>query len=196
MDFSQSIMIMSLFKVIAMTNRELSVRPLEKQVLYLIDQGIKTFILREKDLPLDEYILLAKKIYHICQESNCELILHNFIEAGYELNCKSIHVPLNVLNEMSQKDLDFYNNIGCSCHSVKEGILAKKMGATYISISNIFETKCKEGLKGKGVDIIQDCKKALDIPVYSLGGINESNICLVKKAGCDGAILMRDMMVK
>lgn len=185
---------MCMFKKIAMTNRKISKRPLVKQIAFLIEQGIDTFILREKDLSKDEYIGLAREVLAVCMDKGANLILHNFVEVGKIISCKSIHLPLDVLINIPKDTLDYYDIIGCSCHSIEEGILAQNLGATYISIGNIFETSCKNGLKGKGTELIIRVKDKVEISVYGLGGINSNNIDEIVKSGADGAIIMSGYM--
>ncbi len=48
-------------KIICVTNRKLCSIPLEEQLAFLAKKGISRVILREKDLPEEEYAALAKK---------------------------------------------------------------------------------------------------------------------------------------
>ncbi|MGO0807446.1 thiamine phosphate synthase, partial [Clostridioides difficile] len=42
--------------------------------------------------------------------------------------------------------------------------------------SHIYETKCKEGLNPKGIELLKEAKKITDIKIIALGGILPSNV--------------------
>ena len=72
---------------------------------------------------------------------------------------------------------------------------AQALGCTYITAGHVFETDCKKGLPGRGLEFLQDVCAAVDIPVYGIGGIDADNIALVRNAGSSGACLMSSLMV-
>ena len=72
---------------------------------------------------------------------------------------------------------------------------AQASGCTYITAGHVFETDCKKGLPGRGVDFLRNVCAAVDIPVYGIGGIDADNIALVRDAGARGACLMSSLMV-
>lgn len=79
--------------------------------------------------------------------------------------------------------------VGKSCHSVEDVLNAEDEGADYVFISPIFE------VEGKGKPIgIEGLKKVLEvakIPVYALGGINNSNVEEILKTGVYGVAGIR-----
>lgn len=150
-------------------------------------------ILREKHLSEIDYYHMAKEVLKICNKNNKLCILHNFAETALKLNCKSIHLPLNVL-EKSQNYNRYFNLIGCSTHNVEQAQLAKYYGANYITYGHIFNTDCKRGLEPKGVETINKIVSSVNIPVYPLGGINKYNIELVMSQNVNGCAIMSGLM--
>lgn len=63
---------------------------------------------------------------------------------------------------------------------------AVKNGATQIILGTIFETECKKGLKGKGLEFVREICKACPVPVYAIGGINLERLQQVMDAGAAG----------
>lgn len=183
---------MSSYKRIAITNRHLCNVPLTsrlKQVLAHVDM----VILREKDMQADEYMELAKDLIALCKMNGTECILHTFIDVAKKLNHPHIHLPLPILINEADKLKDFIT-IGASVHSVDEANLAVSHAATYLVASHIFPTECKAGLEPKGLKLISDIKHITNLPVYGLGGINDSNEPLVINQGADGCCRMSDYM--
>lgn len=141
-------------------------------------------ILREKDLSDKEY----KKLYYKVKElaPNTEIIINSKLNVFKEVDERTIQ--LSFKDFMSLEEFDY--NVGVSVHTVEEGILAYRKGAKYLLASHIFETKCKEGLKPKGVQFISELRRAVNCKIIALGGINSDNYMEVIEAGADGVAVM------
>lgn len=158
----------------------------------LMGSNIK-IVLREKDLSEEDYECLAKKVLSICNSSNIECILHTYYNAATKLNCNNIHLPLHILRQNPHLYKNF-STIGVSIHSVSEAIEAQNLNATYITAGHIFDTDCKKGLPGRGLNFLNEIAGSVNIPVYAIGGINENNIDRVIKNGAYGACIMSGFM--
>jgi thiamine-phosphate pyrophosphorylase len=151
-------------------------------------------ILREKDLPEGEYRRLAEQALRICGKYGTNCILHSFAAAAAELGARSVHLPLPVLREMSGELKAEFAEIGASCHSAEDAREAQRLGCTYITAGHVFETDCKRGIPGRGLDFVRKVCKSVDIPVYAIGGISPENIAAVREAGAAGACVMSGIM--
>lgn len=177
-----------MYKKIAITNRNLCPDLLE-QIKKLNNSTFDYIILREKDLTLEEYISLAKQAIEISPK----IILHYYLDACEVLNYKKVHLPFNIFkNEI--KRLNNFDIAGVSTHSIEEAIEAESLGASYITASHIFETKCKEGLESKGLNWLNKVCESVNIPVYALGGINEKNAQSCVDVGAKGVCMMSEAM--
>ena len=78
---------------------------------------------------------------------------------------------------------------------MEDALEAQALGCTYITAGHVFETDCKKGLPGRGLEFLCKVCNAVDIPVYGIGGIDYDNIALVLNAGANGACLMSSLMV-
>ena len=81
-------------------------------------------------------------------------------------------------------------SVGASIHSLQEAIVVGNEGADFIVAGHIFETDCKKGLPGRGIDFLTSIIEQVDVPVYAIGGIDEFNIEEVSSAGASGACQM------
>lgn len=153
--------------------------------------GVDRIILREKDLKTEELLPLAKKIKELTEDYNCELIINSNIEAAEEINAFGLHLPFTSFLDF---DNSFNGEIGVSVHSVEEAIEASRRGASYILAGHVFVTKCKDGLKPRGVEFIREIKNNVKIPVIALGGIYPHNTKEVLDAGADGIAVMSTIM--
>ncbi len=151
-------------------------------------------ILREKDLPEEEYKSIALSAMKICEKYGTECILHTFHGVAKELGCKSFHAPLHVLESMSEDQRKTFSSLGTSCHSVEDATVAENLGCTYITLGHIFQTECKKGLPGRGTDLLKTVCEKVKIPVYAIGGISAGNIGQIKDAGAKGGCIMSSCM--
>ena len=178
-------------EIICVTNRALCRDDFFRRLEEIAQSCVKGVILREKDLTEEEYILLAKEAKKACGE---KLIIHTHEKVARQLGIKKIHMPMAALENM-RIDKAYFDEIGASCHSVKEAEKAQRIGCTYITAGHIFATDCKKGLKPRGTGFLKEVCEAVHIPVYAIGGISNENIRLVKEAGAKGACVMSGGMV-
>ena len=181
--------------VIAVTNRSLCERPFPEQIERVCNCHPKAIILREKDLPEEEYLLLAEKILNICREYDVPCMLHTYINTARKLEHPFIHLPLFLLKEYQGKLVNF-REIGCSVHSVEDALEAQNLGATYLTAGHIYTTNCKKGLPPRGLKFLGDVCDSVTIPVYAIGGIHPGTeqISEVIARGVAGGCIMSDMM--
>lgn len=151
-------------------------------------------VLREKNLSEKEYRNLASAVMEICRANDTVCILHNFADAALALGAENIHLPLPVLRRLPVKQREAFRRIGASCHSKEDALEAQELGCTYITAGHVFETDCKKGLPGRGLDFLADVVRSVQIPVYAIGGINSQNIRAVRQTGAGGVCVMSGAM--
>ncbi len=180
------------FKLVCVTARKLCgddfIKRLEK-----ISKNCDLIILREKDLTEEEYFSLGKKFLHVCSNGRAALVLHCFWKKALELHHDKIHLSLRDFRENPQIREKF-SLVGVSVHSLEEAKEAEAMGADYVTAGHIFETDCKKGLKGRGLEFLRQVSQGVSIPVYAIGGINAENMEQVKEAGAKGICIMSGFM--
>lgn len=122
-------------------------------------------------------------------------ILHSFVDAALQLQAEAIHLPMHILRGMTPEKRASFRILGASCHSAEEALEAESLGCTYITAGHVFETDCKKGLPGRGLEFLRNVCDAVQIPVYGIGGIQKENFAQVRGAGAAGACLMSSLMV-
>lgn len=187
-------MIIYMFNILCFTNRTLCHEDFLCRITQIAQANPYAIVLREKDLPENEYKILAKEVIQICSRYNTLCILHNFAGIAAELNHTALHVPLHILRSLSIEERSFFKILGASCHSTEDAIEAEKLGCTYITAGHIFATDCKKGLPERGTDFLSQICHSISIPVYAIGGINQTNIDRIYQAGAKGACLMSSFM--
>lgn len=181
-------------KVLAVTCRSLFAGDFLEQVARLADSPIQGIILREKDLPEEAYEGLAGEVLALCRSKGMPCILHTYVGAAVRLGCREIHLPLPLLRKLSKEMHSCFDTIGVSVHSSEEAVEAAHLGATYLTAGHIFDTDCKAGLPGRGLDFLGEVCRKVSIPVYAIGGITPRNLPEVVEAGAQGGCMMSALM--
>ena len=187
-------MIMCMSDILCVTNRKLCCDDFLVRIERIAASHPAGIILREKDMLPEAYETLAAAIIEICDRHDVRCILHSFPDVAISLHAQAIHLPLHLLRKMTQEQKSQFTDIGASCHSVEDALEAQSLGCTYITAGHVFETDCKKGLPGRGLDFLRNVCAAVEIPVYGIGGIDSDNIALVRNAGASGACLMSSLM--
>ena len=180
------------FKLVCVTARKLCGDDFIKR-LENISKNCDLIILREKDLTEEEYFSLAEKFLNVCSYGGATLVHHCFWKKALELHHDKIHLSLKDFRENPQIREKF-SLVGVSVHSLEEAKEAEALGADYVTAGHIFETDCKKGLKGRGLEFLRQVSQGVSIPVYAIGGISTENMEQVREAGANGACIMSGFM--
>lgn len=181
--------------IICVTNRKLCSGDLLTQIARLAKAAPRAIILREKDMPEEEYRELAGKALAICENAGVSLILHSFTDTAISLGCYDIHLPLPMLRGLTEEKKKSFLRLGTSVHSIEEAKEAQELGCTYITAGHVFETDCKRGLPGRGLVFLKNVCDSTELPVYAIGGITPDNIKSVRACGVAGACIMSSAMI-
>ena len=183
---------------IVITNRHLVQGDFLKQLEKVTKLHLHALILREKDLADDAYESLAKKVFDLCKREDITFFLHTKIEIARKIGCQNIHLSIPVLKGLSETEkkalTEDFCDISISCHSMEDVEIAMAGGATQIILGTIFETECKKGVLGKGVEFVREICQKCPLPVYAIGGMNLQRLPLVIDAGAAGCCMMSGFM--
>ena len=167
--------------LIAVTDRGLCSGDFLTQIKKIVSLHPHSLILRERDLPDEEYLPLARQVQAICEKEadvKVPFFVHSRIGIARQIGCPNLHLPLP------------------TSHSMEDMQQALALGADLIILGTIFETECKKGLRGRGLAFVEEICSACPVPVYAIGGIKESNIDAVMAAGAAGGCMMSGFMKK
>ncbi len=182
---------MSTFDLVCVTSRVLCTDDFIARIGALAEAGIDRIILREKDLSEHAYLTLARQAL---EAGGNRVVLHHFPSTCAALHAPRLHVsfPQLVENPALRQQVTL---LGVSIHAPEEAVRAEALGADYVTAGHVFDTDCKRGLPGRGLDFLRETCRAVRIPVYAIGGIAADNLAAVRDAGAAGACLMSGLMV-
>ena len=182
-------------EVLCVTNRLLCRGDFTERIQRLAKAQPEGMILREKDLTESGYKSLAGTVMEICGRYGVRCILHGFAEIAAELDAAALHLPLPLLRELPPDKRKKFTVLGASCHSAEEAREAEALGCTYIIAGHVFDTDCKKGLTGRGVEFLKQVCESVTLPVYAIGGINAENAGQAINAGAKGVCVMSGAML-
>ena len=172
----------------AVTDRYwLNGRKLALDVEKAILGGATMIQLREKDLPIDEFIAEAFEIKKICKKYDIPFIINDSLEVFLAVDADGIHVGQNDMRaDLVREKIGPNKILGVSAETVEEAILAEKMGADYLGVGTIFSTSTKLDAINVSKEELARISFNVNIPVVAIGGINLSNIKELKNTMIDG----------
>lgn len=180
-------------KITAITNLALVNGNFCEQIRKITQRNdVVRLILREKELCENDYFNLAKEVYPICLENNTDFVIHTYISIARRLGVRNVHLPFSVLKSNPACTCEL--SVSVSVHSCEEAVLAQKMGCEYIICGHIFETDCKKGLPGRGMEFLEEICKSVALPVWAIGGIDFENMHTLRNTGCVGVCMMSALM--
>ena len=167
-------------------------RPIFNIVSKIKDFGADIIQLRDKESKKESILKEAYRLRKLLTNTQTLFIINDYIDIAKLVDSDGIHLgqndlPLETARQLLGKD----KIIGISCHNLNQAIEAQKNGADYISIGPVFSTPTKPEYKAVGLDLIRKVKKAVHIPFFVIGGINENNINEILSSGVKRAAICR-----
>ena len=158
------------------------------------DAGAGIIQLRDKISGKDVVLETALATRKIISHKRTVFIANDCLDIAKISDADGIHlgqddIPVAIARKIMGKN----KIIGVSCHSLAQALKAKNSGADYISLGPIFPTSTKPEYKAVGLNLIKKIARKINIPIFAIGGITESNIrqvlsCKVKRAAVCSAI--------
>ena len=190
---------MSELPLIAVTDSASCPRPLPEQIerlTRLTQQRPQAIILRAKDIDRKAYRSLAKSAQQLCTAASLPLILHSDWQLARELGINRLHLPLALLRQLPACERAPFAWLSTSVHSVDEALEAQRLGASVLIAGHIYATQCKACLAPRGLRFLHEVCKAVQLPVYAIGGIgfDATQHAELRTQGARGACVMSAYM--
>jgi thiamine-phosphate diphosphorylase len=154
-----------------------------------VRDGVEFIQVREKDLDAMALYDLVCRIRDIAAGSRTRILVNDRLDvalAAGPSGVDGVHLPGNGLPVARVRPL--VQTLGCSIHSVEEGMAAERGGADFVIFGPIFETPGKTPV---GLQALRNVVAAVKIPVLAIGGITETNSPAILDAGAAGIAAIR-----
>ncbi len=151
-----------------------------------IQGGARVLQLRDKQRSKREVVPLTRELKQICAEAGVIFIVNDYIDLALAIDADGVHLGRDDLPvQMARAILPPEKLIGCSARTVALALAAEEEGADYVGVGSMYPSPTKPDAEIIGLGRLREIKNAVSIPVVALGGVNESNVSEVIKAGAD-----------
>ena len=151
-----------------------------------LKNGISLVQLRCKKASETEYKKLVKIATSLCDLYSATLLLNTTLDIFSATNANGLHLSSQMLHSFQTRPIDNELLLSVSCHTAQEIIIAKQLEADIILLSPVKETKSHPDVKGIGWGKFTEISSNIDVPVYALGGMKESDLDDAKSSGAQG----------
>ncbi len=155
-------------------------------------EGGATFMqIREKNLPYDEFLALAKEVKKVTDEFRVPYVVNDEVEIAKAIDADGVHIGQSDKALVdARKILGPDKIIGVSAQTVEQAVEAQKNGADYLGVGSIFTTSTKLDADDVSLETLRAICDAVSIPVVAIGGIKEDNILDLKGTHVDGVAIV------
>jgi len=167
------------------TDRKSGGRTVEAMVRTALDSGARWIQYREKEKTRKEIYLEALKVRDLMRHSGALFIVNDHADIALAVEADGVHLGQDDLPLQEARRIMGDRIIGISTHSLPEAIAAEEGGADYIGFGPLFPTVTKDAGAPKGVAMLREIKREVNIPVVAIGGISLENLPEVLASGAD-----------
>ena len=154
--------------------------------------GATVVQLREKDCSTREFIEEALNIRDFLKTRNVPLIINDRLDVAQAAKADGVHLgQTDMPLEMARDILGDTMIIGISAESLQDAIEAENDGADYLGVSPIYATPTKtDTAPPLGIEGLRAVRKAVNLPLVGIGGLNRENAADVIRSGADGVAVV------
>ena len=181
--------------LLVVTDRRQARRPLAEIVGAALNSGGRWISLREKDLPDDEQVPLARMLLPLTRRHGARLSLHGEAALARLAGTDGVHLSSGADPAAARALLGPEKLVGVSIHTVTEAEAIDPAVADYALAGPAFETVSKPGYGPEiGRKGLAEMARACRVPLLAIGGINTLRVAEVLAAGCAGVAVMGGVM--
>jgi thiamine-phosphate pyrophosphorylase len=181
--------------LLVVSDRRQARPPLAAVVAAVLGAGCRWVSMREKDLPEDEQIVLARQLLPRVHAARARLLLHGEARLAKLAGTDGVHLPSGSEPAAARALLGPQKLIGVSIHTVPEAEAIDPAHVDYALAGPAFETASKPGYGPEiGRKGLSDIVRASRVPVLAIGGVNAARVAELIAAGAAGIAAMGGVM--
>jgi thiamine-phosphate pyrophosphorylase len=181
--------------LLLITDRRQARRPLAEIVAAAVSAGCRWVSVREKDLPDDEQVLLARSLLPVAHAHGARLTLHGEATLAKLAEADGVHLSAGADAALARTMIGGERLLGASIHSVTEAAAVDAALVDYVLAGPAFETASKPGYGPEiGRKGLGEIARACHVPVLAVGGVNAARVGELIAAGAAGVAVMGGVM--
>jgi thiamine-phosphate pyrophosphorylase len=181
--------------LLLVTDRRQARRPLPEVVGAALAAGCRWVSLREKDLPEDDQIALARMLLPMTRRHGARLTVHGEAALAQLCGADGVHLSAGSDPAAARALLGAGKLVGVSIHTIPEAEAIDPATVDYCVAGPAFETASKPGYGPEiGRKGLAEIARAAHVPVIAIGGLNVVRAAEVLAAGPAGIAVMGSVM--
>jgi len=182
---------MTLPPLLLITERRCMAPSFEDALEAALQGGARLLQLREKELPANAALPLARRAQQLCAAHGAQLLINSRADIAQLAGAAGVHLPEDGLPPQSIREKFPRLLCGVSVHSVAAAQRAEREGADYLLFGSVFPTASHPGRTPAGLARLHAVCAATALPVFAVGGVTAANARACREAGAHGVAVIR-----
>jgi len=154
--------------------------------------GAEIIQLRHKTLPRGDLLALARRLRDVTRAAGVLLIVNDHVDIALLSEADGVHLgPDDVTIESARRVAGDRLLLGASASTPEAALVATAAGADYVGCGPAFATPIKSEKRVIGPTGVASVAAAVSVPVFAIGGIDESNVGKLTALGIRRACVIR-----
>jgi thiamine-phosphate pyrophosphorylase len=142
----------------------------------ILKVGISLFQYRNKESNQQKKKELAIKLQLLCHKYTTPFIVNDDVMLAKEISADGVHLGQNDESIIKAREILGSKIIGISCYNeLNRATEAEENGADYIAFGSFFPSFTKPDAKKASIELLNEAKSILTIPIVAIGGITPEN---------------------
>jgi len=157
--------------------------------------GVRLVQLREKHLPDRHLLVVARRLRTLTDRFDARLLINGRPDIARLSDADGVHLPQGGLPvSVVRGQLGRGALIGVSCHSAAEVAAATDTGADFAVFGPVYPTPSKAAYgPPPGLPALREVLATATLPLFALGGMDESHLPEVAATGVHGVAAIRGL---
>ena len=157
------------------------------QVEQAVEGGARLIQYRNKNHQDPAYFPQAQVLLQICRRHGVPLIINDDVDLAATLAADGVHLGGEDMTYIEARQrLGTGAIIGISCYNqLDRALVAQAQGADYVAFGRFFPSRTKPQAVQADLDLLQQARQQLRIPIVAIGGITPDNCQPLIEAGAD-----------
>src|SRR5690606_23229397 len=163
----------------------------ERRLRRALSQGLQLVQLRVPGVAEAELEDLTRSALTLCHNAGAKLLLNASPEFVLRMGADGVHLTGARLRQLHARPLPEELWVAASCHDPEELALAQDLGVDFVVLSPVKETRTHPGQASLGWESFADWVRDAKVPVFALGGLEESDLGQARLRGAQGVAAIR-----
>ncbi len=161
--------------------------------------GVDAVQLREKDMPSEELLPLARRLRQATEGRavptgwQALLLVNGPLDVALAAEADGVHLPEDA-PPVERPQRSFL--IGRSVHSLAAARRAEAEGVDYLIAGPVYETPSHPGREPAGLALIEEVARGVRLPVLAIGGVTAGRVEEVVRAGASGVAVISAVLAQ